>query len=70
VTTRFVRAILHFSTRRMSRTLKLSLSKLKIVVMSSGIGSCRSRMTLAPKAFGTKALNTRMSGMLWTYTRS
>src|SRR5882757_5107075 len=70
VTTRLVRAILHFSMRRMSRTLKLSWGKLKIVVISSGIGSCKSRMTLAPRALGTSALSTRMSGMLWTYTKS
>src|SRR6266436_9063307 len=57
VTTRLVRAILHFSMRRMSRTLKLSLSKLKIVVMSSGIGSCRSRMTWPLKALVTRELN-------------
>ena len=44
VITKFVRAMLHFSMRRMRRTLKLSLSRSKMVVMSSGIGSCRSRI--------------------------
>ena len=40
VITVFAHAILHFSSHRMSRTLKLASSRLKIVVMSSGMGSC------------------------------
>ena len=43
---------------------------LKIVCMSSGMGSCRSKMIFAPRSFGTIAAKTRTSGMLCTWTRS
>src|SRR2546426_887447 len=52
VNTKLARAMLHFSIRLVSRTISLSLSRLNIVIMSSGIGSCRSRITFAPSAFG------------------
>ena len=49
-----------------SRTARLLGPRPKIVMRSSGIGSWRSRMTFAPRAFGTRALKTSTSGMLWT----
>src|SRR6266568_370196 len=70
VNTKLARAMLHFSIRLVSRTISLSLSRLNIVIMSSGIGSCRSRITFAPSAFGINELTTRMSGILCTYTKS
>ena len=62
--------ILSFSRNFSSRTLRLCSSRLNIVTINSGIGSCWSRMTLAPRSFGTKELKTRTSGMLCTYTSS
>src|SRR5437773_12219642 len=60
------RLMLHFSKRLSVRTGTLSGGRLKIDIVSSGIGSCRSRITFAPSSFGTSAVSTRTSGMLWT----
>jgi hypothetical protein len=58
------RAMLHFSSHFMSWMLVLFGSFAKIAAKSSGIGSCRSRITFAPNIFGNNALTTRTSGML------
>src|SRR5882672_7477453 len=70
VTTRCARAMLHFSNRFNSFTLPPSGAALKIVVISSGIGSWRSNTTFAPNHFGIVELTTSTSGMLWTCTKS
>ena len=66
VITKSVCAMLHFSRNFNSRTLLLSGEASKIVIMSSGIGSCWSSTTFAPSVFGISEHSTRMSGMLCT----
>jgi hypothetical protein len=66
VTAKSARAMLHFSRLFIIRTLRLSSGVRKIVIINSGIGSCKSRTTFDPNILGIKALATNMSGILWT----
>jgi hypothetical protein len=56
--------ILSFSINLSRRTANRCSWKPYIVIMTSGMGSCRSRMTLAPASFDRSVLKTRTSGML------
>src|SRR5260370_33584891 len=64
VNTKLARAMLHFSIRLVSRTISLCLSRLNIVIRSSGIGSGGSSITFGHAAFGTNELTTHMRGMV------
>src|SRR4029077_14325687 len=55
---------LHFFRVLRSHTAKLLGRDPEMVIINSGIGSWMSRMAFPPRSFGTKALNTRTSGIL------
>src|ERR1044071_1707468 len=63
VSTVCAQAMLHLSSHLTTLTDRQSSSRLKIVVMSTGIGSCKSRTTFAPSSFGISELITRTSGI-------
>ena len=70
VNTRSAKAILHLSKNTVAFTAQLSCPTLKIVIMSSGIGSCKSSITFDPNNLGTSAAKTSTSGILCMWTTS